>query len=267
MLFPASGVEMSAAVPLIAGFAVSLIGSLVGVSGAFLLVPFQMSVLGIAGAVVSATSLAFNLFSTPGAVWRFVRDRRLDWHLSAVVIAGTTPGLFAGWWLRVHWLADARDFKAFVGIVLALLAARLLAPATYMPVREAAKAPYGLVMGLSLLVGVLGGAYGIGGGALPAPIFVAVLGLPITSVAGATLLATFITSAIGVWIFSTLVGPDGDVVRPDWAMGALFGLGGLLGSYIGASIQQRFPERVLRLTLATLILGVAVLYLIQGVLI
>ena len=35
----------------------------------------------------------------------------MDWRLAWVIAAGTLPGLLAGWWLRVHWLVDARDFK------------------------------------------------------------------------------------------------------------------------------------------------------------
>jgi len=59
---------------------------------------------------------------------------------------------------------------------------------------------------LSLIVGVIGGTYGIGGGAIIAPFLVAMFHLPVHSVAGAALLGTFITSVAGVAIY-TLISP------------------------------------------------------------
>ncbi len=93
---------------------------------------------------------------------------------------------------------------------------------------------------LSLVVGVVGGVYGIGGGAIIAPFFVAIYGLPVHTVAGAALLGTFLTSLVGV-VFYQLVAPwYGQLaVSPDWLLGALFGLGGLVGMYLGARCQRR----------------------------
>ena len=46
MYFPVSGVEVSPLIPLAVSFVVSFFTSMGGISGAFLLLPFQMSVLG-----------------------------------------------------------------------------------------------------------------------------------------------------------------------------------------------------------------------------
>ena len=54
---------------------------------------------------------------------------------------------------------------------------------------------------LALAVGLVGGIYGIGGGAIIAPFVVSVLGLPIYTVAGAALAGTFLTSIVGVGFF------------------------------------------------------------------
>jgi hypothetical protein len=54
------------------------------------------------------------------------------------------------------------------------------------------------VFSLSLIVGIVGGIYGIGGGAIIAPFFVSFFGLPIYTVAGAALMGTFVTSVAGV---------------------------------------------------------------------
>jgi hypothetical protein len=50
---------------------------------------------------------------------------------------------------------------------------------------------------LSAVIGVIGGAYGIGGGAIMAPFLVSFWNLPVHTIAGATLFSTFLTSLVG----------------------------------------------------------------------
>jgi hypothetical protein len=65
--FPVSGVEVNPLVPLLVAFAVSALAAPAGVSGAFLLLPFQVSVLGFTSPAVSPTNLVYNALATPGA--------------------------------------------------------------------------------------------------------------------------------------------------------------------------------------------------------
>ncbi len=117
---------------------------------------------------------------------------------------------------------------------------------------------------LSLVVGVVGGIYGIGGGAILAPFFVGIVGLPVHTIAGATLMGTFITSVCGVG-FSELIAPlyrdRGLEVAPDWLLGSLFGAGGLVGTYLGARAQRFVPARRLKGMLSVILLAVALIYL------
>jgi len=59
--FPVSGVHTWLWLPPLVAFVLSLFCSMVGISGAFLLMPFQMSVLGYVHPSASATNLVFNL--------------------------------------------------------------------------------------------------------------------------------------------------------------------------------------------------------------
>jgi hypothetical protein len=68
----------------------------------------------------------------------------------------------------------------------------------------------GVVWALALVVGVVGGIYGIGGGPLLAPILIA-LGFSVYEVAPATLAATFLTSVVGI---ATYQDPS---TQPRWA--------------------------------------------------
>lgn len=75
--FPLFGVDTWFWLAPLVGMVLAFFCSMVGISGAFLLLPFQMSVMGLAGPATSATNLVFNLFATPGGVWRYWRDGRL----------------------------------------------------------------------------------------------------------------------------------------------------------------------------------------------
>ena len=126
MHFPVSGVDSNPLVLLLAAFAISLVTAPAGISGAFLLLPFQVSVLGFTGPAVSPTNLIYNVVATPGGIWSFVKERRMVWPLVWIIALGTLPGVFIGATLRTTYLSDPRAFKAFVGLVLLYLGSRLL---------------------------------------------------------------------------------------------------------------------------------------------
>jgi uncharacterized membrane protein YfcA len=251
MLFEVSGVTAPLWLPPLVAFGISFFTSMAGVSGAFLLLPFQMSVLGYVAPSVSATNLVFNLVAIPSGVWRYAHEGRMDWRLAWLIVAGTLPGLLAGWWLRVHWLIDPRAFKLFAGVVLLLLSLKLLRA---VPDASGASEPANFatrpVFLLALVVGVIGGAYGVGGGAFMAPFLVGLYGLSLYRIAGATLFGTLVTSVVGVLLYQFLPAPPGVETSPDWALGILFGSGGAAGMYAGARMQKRVPQRLLRRGLA-----------------
>jgi uncharacterized protein len=286
ILFDVSGVETWLWLPPLAALLIAFFSSMAGVSGAFLLLPFQMSVLGFTSPAVSATNLVFNLVAIPSGVYRYIREGRMLWSLAAVVALGTLPGIGIGYWLRVYLLPDPGLFMPFAALVLGYIGLRLAHSSwqdrtTAGPMPSDARIRTGLLswqriefdfqgnrhgfavpgmLLLALLVGVVGGTYGIGGGAIIAPFCVALFGLPIHAVAGAALAATLLTSVFGVALYSLMPAPAGVAVRPDWALGLLFGLGGMIGMYLGARAQRHVPQRVLKGALAIGLLGLAVYY-------
>ena len=297
MLFPTSGVEVFPLWPLLVAFAVSFCSSLGGVSGAFLLLPYQVSVLGFTAPAVSSTNLVYNIVAIPSGVYRFIREGRMLWSLTALMVGGLAPGVTLGAYIRLRYLPDPGLFKLFVGCVLLYIGARLVwdifatpkskgpGPSPQ-PEQKAARVRtthVGLtrmsyahgdethtfnplwVLLLVVVVGVVGGAYGIGGGAALAPILVSMFRLPVHSIAGATLASTFLTSVIGVavytWIAPLLV-PGGESTAPDLLLGGLLGLGGLAGIYLGARLQKRVPERHIKILLAAILLFVALRYVV-----
>lgn len=283
VIFAVSGVETWLWLPPLAAMAIAFCTSMVGISGAFLLVPFQLSVLGFASPSASATNLVFNLVAIPGGMYRYWREQRLLWPLALVVTAGGAPGTFAGAWLRTHWLSDRAAFEPFVAAILAYLAWRMAADlrggrtaaqaagtvqgltASWREIRFRhgdAEHAFGVpgMLAFAFLVGVIGTAYGIGGGSFIVPICLAVYRLPVHAIAGATLTATFLTSAIALAAYTGLPAPAGVAVRPDWALGLAYGAGGLVGTYLGARLQKRVPQRLLKGFLAGLLAVLAAHY-------
>jgi uncharacterized membrane protein YfcA len=296
MLFPVAGIEVHPAVPFAVAFAVSFFTSMGGVSGAFLLLPFQVSVLGYTAPSVSGTNHVFNIVAIPSGVYRYIREGRMLWPLTWAVIIGTLPGVFIGAWVRVEYLPDPKNFKLFVGVVLLYIGFRLLVDvikgrgtrrknettsqastrhavrlleSTMRQVRfdydgEIHSFSPPVVYVICFLVGIIGGIYGIGGGSIVAPFFVAIVGLPVYTVAGAALMGTFITSVAGVAFFQFLSRFYADVaVAPDWALGALFGVGGFFGMYLGARTQKFVPARIIKGILCGCVLFVAIRYIVR----
>src|ERR1017187_374975 len=126
MHFPVSGVECPVWLPPLVAFLVALLTTPAGISGAFLLLPFQMSVLGFVSRAVTPTNLVYNIFATPGGIYRYIHERRMNWALAGAIIVGTLPGVFIGAAIRIRYLPNPIYCKLFVAFILSYLAARLL---------------------------------------------------------------------------------------------------------------------------------------------
>jgi uncharacterized membrane protein YfcA len=315
-LFPVSGVKTYIFIPPLVAFIISFFTSMGGVSGAFLLLPFQVSFLSFTSPAVSATNFVYNIVAIPSGVYRYLKEGRMAWPLTGVVIVGTLPGVFIGYYLRVLYLPNPQAFKLFVGCVLLYLGVRLLYEmlgrsqkgkkemkaledkfnqraqglkegqktrmASGLPAEAVVKTihfsltrveyefwgerfSYSTIamFGLAFVVGIIGGTYGIGGGAIIAPFCVAVFRLPVYTVAGAALLGTFLTSIAGVFFYSIIPAQAGMKTAPDWLLGFLFGAGGFIGMYLGARAQKFIPQKFIKLMLGTVISFLALRYITQ----
>ncbi len=291
--FPTSGVETYLVLPPLVMLVVSALTSMGGISGAFALLPFQMSVLGYTAPGVSATNLVYNVVAIPGGLLRHIQERRMAWPLATLLIAGTLPGMLLGAWVRTRYLLEPGRFKIFVGVVLLLLGVRMLldvrrkrqhgsnqpagAARRVQPVtggriglRESCLEVGGVahrfgtfgLLAVSGAVGVVGGAYGIGGGAVMAPYCIAVLRLPVGAVSGPALLSTWVASLAAAVCYRLLPPPQSGIsASPDVLLGALFGLGGLAGIYLGARLQHVVPSGWIKTVVAGVLVCIAVRYL------
>ena len=251
---------------LAAAFVIAALATPAGISGAVLLLPFQVSVLGTPSPAVTPTNLLYNVVATPGALYRYWRQGQTGGRLTPVLIAGTLPGVIAGSVIRVELLPSAHVFDFVVAAVLLPLGIWLALPRPTPEDGEARPAravPRPALILLAVLVGCVGGIYGIGGGSILAPILIGT-GRPPREVAPAALASTFVTSVAGVMTFLILSVHHHGSVAPDWPTGIALGIGGLAGAYTGARIQRHLPDTVIRRVMGVLVIAIGARYLWSG---
>ncbi|WP_244928137.1 sulfite exporter TauE/SafE family protein [Nocardioides sp. W7] len=251
------------ALALLVGFTVATLTAPVGVSGAVFLLPVQLSVLQVPNPQVTPTNLLFNVVSGPGALWRYWRRRQLDPGLVRALLLGCVPGVVMGAVLRVHLVSDPTTFRLVAAAVLLPTGLFILWPRRGGAGARTAGLSRRSVSVLALVVGIVGGLYGIGGGSILGPLLVG-SGLAVTVVAPAALASTMVTSVVGVVAFALLALGSDDHIAPDWSIGIASGLGGLVGGYVGATLQPHLPEPLLRRLLGLAAVAVAVAYLVQS---
>ncbi|HEX4669138.1 MAG TPA: sulfite exporter TauE/SafE family protein [Solirubrobacterales bacterium] len=247
-----------AALGALIAFGIAVFTTPVGVSGAVFLVPVQVSVLHAPSPAVTPTNLLYNLIAIPGALLRFHREGRLTGPLTRLLVLGTLPGMVAGAVIRAELLTGTDAFLVVIAALLVPLGAWLALADPTSPAAPPDRNRRRLIVVLALAVGTVGGIYGIGGGSILGPILVG-LGYTVVEVSPAALTATFLTSLAGVATFALLSLGGGDVA-PDWTLGIAIGLGGLGGAYLGARLQPRLPETLLRRGLGVLALGLGLRY-------
>jgi uncharacterized protein len=251
---------------LVAAFVIAVLATPAGVSGAVLLLPFQVSVLGTPSPAVTPTNLLYNVVATPGALYRYWRQHQTGGRLALVLIAGTLPGVIAGSIIRVELLPGPRLFELVVAAVLLPLGLWLTLTrptGTSKPDRPVRAIPDPVLVLLAVAVGCVGGIYGIGGGSILAPILIGA-GRPPAQVAPAALASTFVTSVAGVVTFTILAIHEHGSVAPAWPTGIALGIGGLAGAYTGARIQPRLPDALIRRLLGILVIAIGARYLWLG---
>jgi uncharacterized membrane protein YfcA len=278
-------------------FIISFFASMGGLSGAFLLLPFNVSILGFNTPAVSSTNHLYNSVAIPGGVYRYIKEGRMVWQLTAVIILGTLPGVVFGTLIRVNYLPDPKNFKLFAAAVLLYIGFNLirdllgkkkkqdknlqnkikskthpkvvvkqfsLFKIVYDFNEETFKVNSLAIFFLCLAIGIVGGVYGIGGGAILAPILITVFALPVYTIAGPSLMGTFVTSLASV-IFYQVIAPYYPhlSVAPNWMLGFLYGVGGFIGIYLGARAQKYMPAKFIKWILVFCIFAPAVKYILD----
>jgi uncharacterized membrane protein YfcA len=263
---------------LAAGGIAGVLGSLLGIGGGVLLVPFLNLGLSLPMRAASAVSLMTVIATSSATSAARGRLHLVNLRLGMVLEIFTTLGGFIGILFVNHFSERAieRAFGAVVGFVAIVMASRLerrnvigdptidtgALGGRYYDEESAREVAYRLkrrpvAFGASFLAGFVS-TLGIGGGILKVPALNAWCGVPMRVAAATSALMIGATAVVGSINYFV----RGEVL-PHLAAAAAIGV--LLGSHAGTAIGARSPAKVLKLIMATVLGLVATLYLARAI--
>jgi uncharacterized membrane protein YfcA len=256
------------------GVAVGFVGSLIGVGGGFFVVPFLLFFLpDFTPETATAASLGIVFLSALSATAGNVPRKRIDYRTGAWLAVGTLPGAWFGR-VAIGRLTDRQFSIAFGGLLIAialyLAFVRLKAgkglirgtPREHVD-REGQVHRYEVnpVVGVAwaVIVGIVSSLFGVGGGLLLVPFLVVGYGMP-------TILST--STAQFTFLFTALLGfaeaaRRGQVTGRGLEVLVTLGLGVIVGAQIGVAVARRVGDRVIRLAISAVMVGVGVLLLLR----
>ena len=240
------------------GFAVGAIVGVTGVGGGALMTPLLVLLFGVAPATAVGTDLLYAAITKSGGTWVHARHGRVDWRVVRRLAAGSLPAAILTLLLVANFvpggLGGAQETIASVlGIALLLTAGallfrkRLLAwggrRAESTPVALASTRAWPTVL-VGALLGSLVALTSVGAGALGVTALLLLYpGLAAIRIVGADLahaVPLTLVAGLGHWWLGSI----------DWTLLATLLTGSLPGVLIGSHLAHRIPERLLRPTLA-----------------
>jgi hypothetical protein len=119
----AQGIRFNRPLAASVGFAVGLMGGLVGAGGAFILVPLLITVVGIPTRITIGSSLAITLWTGAMGLLGKLVTGQIPFALALPLMAGAIPGAQAGEWLARR--LRIRTLRWLLCAVTTLVAARI----------------------------------------------------------------------------------------------------------------------------------------------
>jgi uncharacterized protein len=205
-----------------------------------------MALVGLTPEVMRPTALVLNLLVASIVVWRFARAGHLPWRQLLPLVVASVPAAFVGGLIQLPGVV----YRPLVAAIL-IVAAWRLASVRFGPdvMRAHVPAAAGLAAGGG--IGLLAGLTGTGGGIFLTPLLVFARWAPARQAAG--LSGAFILANSAAGLAGVLTG--GIVLPaalPLWV--AAVGIGGLVGTYIGAA---RYSVLGMRRALAVVLVAAA----------
>jgi hypothetical protein len=246
------------------GLIVGVLLGLLGGGGSILAVPALVYGARVPlAAAVPMSLLVVGISSATALIPRLRQRDEIAWRIAAIVGVSGGAAAFAG--AAVNRLLSPRVVLLGFALVMALAGVRML--------REDGEgsgdcslADGGVnwkgclpkAIGSGVMVGFLTGLFGVGGGFLIIPALVLLLGLPMATAVGTSLLIIVVNSAAG------LVAHAGEA-HLDYRLTAVFTVAAIVGSLAAAPVATRLPADRLRRWFAYLVFAVAVFVAVQAI--
>lgn len=247
---------------ILSGFVVGAIVGITGVGGGSLMTPLLVLLFGIAPTTAVATDLLYAAITKAGGVWAHQRRGNIAWPLVIDLALGSLPAALLTL-VALHTLTFdhhhlAAIMSSALGIALILTALALVSrerlhrlaqkhfPRQGMGHSRPATIAVGATLGALVTLSSVGaGALGVTALMFLAP------GLSAVRIVG-----TDIAHAVPLTLVAGLGHASTGVV--DWLLLASLLIGSLPGIWLGSSVGQLMPERILRGLLATMLATIGV---------
>jgi uncharacterized protein len=234
-------ISLAAGIALV-GLGIGFMSGLFGKGGAAIATPL-LHALGVPPMLAVGSPLPATLPSTLAAASAYRRERLIDPAIVGPSVAVGVPAAVLGA-LATHWINGTILVVATELLVVAL-GVRLMflhrAAAFAKPAPDAAPPTTRRIALVALCVGLVSGLLANSGGFLLAPLYVSVLRLPIKKAFGASLVVSA-ALAIPATIVHAALG------HVDWAVTAVFAIGSVPLSLVGARLAVRAnPRRLERI--------------------
>ena len=201
----------------------------------------------------AGTNIAISAAAAGAGGLRHAREGRVDWRVVAWISFPSVVGAVLG-----ALVADDVSESLLYAVIAAVLvwsgADLALRP---IRARPQTRLRLGRGVGLSFLIGVLGGAVGVILGTLRMPALIRSVGMDVRRAAGTNLVVGFF---LGVAGFATHAVEQG----VDWGILAAGLAGAIPGGWLGARATGRLRENTLRLALGSVLVVVGIAFAVQA---
>ena len=249
------------------GLVVGTFGTMLGVGGGFLHVPFLMLVFNFSPQAAIATSIAIIFMNTLCGSLTYYYQGRMDFDLAKKLSLAAIPGAFIGPFIVEKYTSSF--FLLLFSIALLLCAANLFFGKQYAALSddghpagnrritdsfgETVAYSTNVELGVvgTVIIGFLSNLLGVGGGIIHVPFLILGLRVPTHIAIGTSHLILCVSSFFGTMTFLYL-----DRVNVDFAIPT--GIGAILGATLGADLARKTDAGALRKVLAAVLAVVAI---------
>lgn len=243
------------------GFFIGAYGTLIGVGGGFLLIPFLLILYpNSPSEVITSISLCVIFFNSLSGTISYWRMGRVDLKVGVIFAIASIPGAIAGAYMTSY--IPRKTFELIFGIFLILVAIFLNLRnfennvQSVNEIKRANRIRTGVI--LSFFTGFISALLGVAGGVIHVPVLVYLLKFPVHI---ATATSHFILSVIT--FFASLTHVIKGSLSEVWLKILILTIGVIPGAQLGAYLSSKMSERwiIRALTIAVAILGLRLIFL------
>ncbi len=248
----------------VAGIFIATVGSMTGLGGGFLCVPFLVIAWKLDRPEAVLISLTMILANSSSSSVSYVRSKMVDFKVVLLLSLFGIPALFIG-----YLLLESMETHIF-DLLFAIL---LIAVTTYILISRINKTKKGkeeatgtkergkeknddrrliphFSIPLSFLAGLVSSAFGIGGGAILMPLQVGLLKMNVKRAVATSMFIIMLMTGVRVFVIS------GGAF--EYSIGIPMALGAILGAQIGARIVKRIEGQYILYILASFLFFISI---------